>query len=59
VAGDVLTGTAIVAAVEHKTGRRSGTSTFVTVVTTYVDAAGAPVLRETVTVIELGANRDG
>jgi acyl dehydratase len=59
VAGDVLTGTAIVTAVEHKTGRRGGTSTFVTVVTTYVDAVGAPVLRETVTVIELGANRDG
>jgi N-terminal half of MaoC dehydratase len=54
-AGDILTGTTLITGIEHKIGRRGGASTFVTALTTYRDAGGQVVLRETVTVVELGS----
>lgn len=52
-AGDELTGTSVITDVQHKVGRRGGESTHVTVCTSYVDQRGDPVVRETVTIIEL------
>jgi acyl dehydratase len=57
--GDRLSGTTVITDVQKKTGRRGGSLTLVTVVTTYLDDSAAEVVRETVTIIEKAqADRD-
>lgn len=55
VAGDVLTGVTILESVAARPMRAGGVMRKITVATTFTDAAGAPVVSEAMTMIELPA----
>lgn len=54
-AGDVLTATTVVEAVDEKEGRRGGTMTRATFTTRFTDADGAPVATQRHVFVETGA----